>query len=566
MNPSNNPSIEPKPLLSPAWQQNLVLIAKNTPVWLAQLSREYQREIKTLDQIPDQELERLKSYGITGLWLVGVWQRSPASKKIKHLYGFDQLIASAYSILDYKIAEDLGGESALEKLKTRAQKKGIYLACDMVPNHTAIDSPWLIKHPDWYINSKSKPVDSWMFESPDLSPDSSVIIRLENGYYSQTGAAEAFLYEIKKTNRPLYIYHGNDGTSMPWNDTAQLDYLNPRTRTAMKNRIIEVAKIFSIVRMDAAMTLLKQHFKRLWYPNSGADANIPTRIENTMNQEEFDILMPDEFWGEIIEMLAIKAPDTLILAEAFWMMEKYFVQSLGMHRVYNSAFLNCMREEENKIFRDYLIEILGSDRFILNSFVNYMTTPDEIPTTTVFGKGKKYFGVFGFMATLPGLPLIGHGQIEGFAEKFGMDFGKPFLDETPDNQFINDHLRLIAPLLCNRNRFSSSQNLTIYDFTNDSSKIDENVFVLTNNIDSQRTLIIFNNQDKSISGKITQSALNQISKPKNLLSGLNIEGQDQLNLREIRFGDQKKIPANLISSKGLEIQLKPYDLFVYNVN
>ncbi len=105
--------------LFPVWQRDLVLIAKNTPVWLSQLSKEYQREIKTLDQIPDEELISLRSFGITGLWLVGVWQRSPASKRIKHLYGHDQLIASAYSILDYKISEDYGGEPAFEILKIK---------------------------------------------------------------------------------------------------------------------------------------------------------------------------------------------------------------------------------------------------------------------------------------------------------------------------------------------------------------------------------------------------------------------------------------------------------------
>ena len=87
------------------------------------------------------------------------------------------------------------------------------------------------------------------------------------------------------------------------------------------------------------MTILKQHFKRLWYPDAGAHKNIPTRIANVLTQAEFDALMPDEFWCEVMEDLTSEAPDTLILAEAFWMMEKYFVQSLGMHRVYNSAFL-----------------------------------------------------------------------------------------------------------------------------------------------------------------------------------------------------------------------------------
>ena len=566
MNSSKNLPWDHKTTLSAEWQRDLVLIAKNTPVWLAQLSKEYQREIKTLDQIPDEELDNLRSYGITGLWLVGVWQRSQASKRIKHLYGYDQLIASAYSILDYKIAKDLGGEPALNKFKIRALRKSIYLACDMVPNHTAIDSPWLLKHPDWFIHTAIKPVDTWKFESPDLSPDPSVAIRLEDGYYTQTSAAEVFQYKANNVDIPVYIYHGNDGTSMPWNDTAQLDYLNTETRKAMKARIIEVAKIFNIVRMDAAMTLLRLHYKRLWYPDVGADKNIPTRVGNVMTQAEFDTLMPDEFWLEVLQALSREAPDTFILAEAFWMMEKYFVQSLGMHRVYNSAFLNHLRDEKNKKFRKYILEILGSDHFMLDSFVNYLTTPDEKPAAVSFGKGKKYFGVCGLMAALPGLPLFGHGQIEGFTEKFGMDFGRPFLEESPDAQFISDHQRLIAPLLRQRSRFSSSENLKMYDFINETSILDKNVYIFTNIINSLRTLIIFNNQDKEVIGKIEKSAHIQITEHTDLLQALQLKGQDQVMLKEIRFGDKLKIPVKQLSSNGLKLHLQPYDFLVYDVS
>ena len=33
------------------------------------------------------------------------------------------------------------------------------------------------------------------------------------------------------------------------------------------------------------------------------------------------------------------------------MMEGYFVRTLGMHRVYNSAFMNMLRDEENAKYR-----------------------------------------------------------------------------------------------------------------------------------------------------------------------------------------------------------------------
>ncbi len=45
-----------------------------------------------------------------------------------------------------------------------------------------------------------------------------------------------------------------------------------------------------------------------------------------------------------------------------------------------------------------------------------------------FGKGDKCFGVAALMSTLPGLPMFGHGQIEGFTEKYGMEYRRPRYD------------------------------------------------------------------------------------------------------------------------------------------
>ncbi len=88
---------------------NCVLIAKNSYVWLDQLSRAYQQPIQRLDQIPDQELDRLAQLGMNGLWLIGLWERSKASQRIKQMCGNPDAVASAYSLADYAIAGDLGG-------------------------------------------------------------------------------------------------------------------------------------------------------------------------------------------------------------------------------------------------------------------------------------------------------------------------------------------------------------------------------------------------------------------------------------------------------------------------
>ena len=55
----------------------------------------------------------------------------------------------------------------------------------------------------------------------------------------------------------------------------------------------------------------------------------------------------ETIWREVVDRVAREVPDTLLLAEAFWMMEGYFVRTLGMHRVYNSAFMHMFKKEEN---------------------------------------------------------------------------------------------------------------------------------------------------------------------------------------------------------------------------
>ena len=80
------------------WMAHLVLMAKNAYVWMDQLSKKYQRAITKLNQIPDEDLRMLADRGFSGLWLIGLWERSHASAKIKQLCGNPDAISSAYSL------------------------------------------------------------------------------------------------------------------------------------------------------------------------------------------------------------------------------------------------------------------------------------------------------------------------------------------------------------------------------------------------------------------------------------------------------------------------------------
>lgn len=552
------------------WMPNLVLMAKNAYVWLDQLSKKYQQPIIHLDQIPDGELDRLAAWGFTGLWLIGLWERSKASERIKKMCGNPEALASAYSLKEYRIAGDLGGEEALKDLQHRCWQRGIRLASDMVPNHMAIDSAWIYEHPEWFISLPYSPFPSYTFNGADLSHDSRGEIKIEDHYYDRTDAAVVFKYHDHQKNRTSFIYHGNDGTSMPWNDTAQLNYLDPNVREAVIRTILDVARRFPIIRFDAAMTLAKRHYQRLWYPLPGKGCDIPSRSDFGMPQDSFDQRMPEEFWREVVDRVAAEAPDTLLLAEAFWLMEGYFVRTLGMHRVYNSAFMNLLRDEDNAKYRQVMKNTLEFDPEILKRYVNFMNNPDEETAATQFGKGDKYFGICTIMATMPGLPMFGHGQVEGLTEKYGMEYKRAYWDEIHDQQLIERHTWQIFPLIKKRWLFANVDNFYLYDFFNQNGIVDENVFVYSNIAGNERSLVIYHNRFGDTSGWVRNSvgfmdkALGSIRQV-DLSAGLELPDRknvfvifcDSLTGLEYIRNSQE------IAKKGLFIQLNAYRAHVF---
>jgi len=558
------------------WMPNLVLMAKNIYVWLDQLSKEYKRSINRLDEIPEEELDKLASWGITGLWLIGVWERSSASQKIKQLRGNPEAVASAYSLFNYEVASDLGGFEAYDRLREKAWKKSIRMASDMVPNHMGIDSKWLIEHPDWFISLNFSPFPSYSFGGPNLSWDERVGIYLEDHYYDNSDAAVVFKRVDFWSGSEKYIYHGNDGTSMPWNDTAQLNYLIPEVRESVIQTILHVARLFPIIRFDAAMTLAKRHYQRLWFPEPGSGGDIPSRAEFGISKEQFNAAFPKEFWREVVDRVAKEVPDTLLLAEAFWLMEGYFVRTLGMHRVYNSAFMNMLRDEKNQEYRLVIKNTLEFDPEILKRYVNFMNNPDERTAVDQYGKSDKYFGICIMLATMPGLPMLGHGQVEGYTEKYGMEYKRAYWDETPDPYLVERHEREIFPLLRKRYLFAGVENFLLYDFFTSDGHVNEDVFAYSNGNADQRALVIYHNKYARTSGWIRlSSAYPEKSKEKDsskrtmiqksLAEGLKLRNEANYFclFRDHRTGLQYIRNNQLLHHQGLYVDLDGYQYYVF---
>lgn len=549
------------------WMPNVVMIAKNVFVWFDQLSKKYKQPIYHLDHIPDEELDQLAKWGFNALWLIGVWQRSSASKIIKQWCGNPEAEASAYSLYDYVISTDLGGENALHNLRERAWRRGIRLASDMVPNHMAIDSKWMIEHPDWFIHLPYSPFPSYSYSGESVSKNPGIGIYIEDHYFSRSDAAVTFKRVNFPTGEVQYIYHGNDGTSMPWNDTAQLNYLKSEVREAVIQTILHVARMFSIIRFDAAMTLTKKHYHRLWFPAPGSGGDIPSRAEHGLSKLDFDKAIPREFWREVVERVNQEAPDTLLLAEAFWLLEGFFVRTLGMHRVYNSAFMNMLRDEDNAKYRSVIKNTIEYDPEILKRFVNFVNNPDEETAVHQFSKGDKYFGICLLLVTMPGLPMFGHGQIEGFAEKYGMEYRRAYWDEKADEGFIQHHERIIFPLMRRRYIFAEVKNFLLYDFFTSEGFVNEDVFAFSNCSGSERSLIIYHNKFGETSGWIRLSAAFAIKIDeetqliqKSLGDGLLLSIQeDYFCIFRDQISGLEYIRNNReIHEKGLYLKLKAY--------
>jgi glycosidase len=552
------------------WMTTSVLLAKSIYVWLDQLSSRYQRTITTLSEIPDEELSQLASRGFNALWMIGIWERSRASKRIKQLCGNPEAEASAYALHAYRVAEELGGENALQDLESRCRQYGIRLACDVVPNHTGIDSELVMEHPEWFLQTDRAPYPAYNFSGPDLCETEGISIRIEKGYWDHSDAAVVCEHHDHASGQRRYIYHGNDGTHMPWNDTAQLNFLMPEVRQAMSDLILAIAKRFSLIRFDAAMTLARKHFRRLWFPPPGGSAGVPSRSAFALSDQDFTAAFPVEFWREVVDRINREAPDTLLIAEAFWLMESYFVRNLGMHRVYNSAFMNLLKREENAKYRQILKDTLAYNPGILKRYVNFMNNPDEATAVEQFGKDDKYFGVATLLATLPGLPMFGHGQIEGYREKYGMEYRRAYWEEKPDIGFIKHHEQQIFPLLRTRHLFADVEHFSLYDFMTDQG-VDENVFAYSNGSIGQKQLVVYNNSTQATRGRIHLAADKASQEEEGVALpmppfwhelGLDRSDDPFCRFRDLQ-GNQHLVSRDQLSH-GLELQLDGYEHRVFS--
>jgi hypothetical protein len=232
--------------------------------------------------------------------------------------------------------------------------------------------------------------------------------------------------------------------------------------------------------------------------------------------------------------------------------------------------MNMMRDEENAKYRSVIKNTLEFDPDIMKRYVNFMSNPDERTAIDQFGKGDKCFGVAAVMATLPGLPMFGHGQIEGFTEKYGMEYQWPRYEENADHWLVERHEREIAPLLHRRWLFAESRNFLLYDFFEASGSVDENVFAYSNRKGGERALVVYNNRYGTARGTIDFSAAyadkgaGQLRQQR-LCEGLGVTEDScfVLAFRDSLTGLEYLRRALDVAERGLTLDLHAYQCHVF---
>ena len=340
----------------------------NTRVWLTQLAAQLGRPA-TLDDIPDDELDRLEKAGFDWVWLLSVWQTGRAAQQVSRSHaGWRQefedtlpdlrdedIAGSGFAIVGYTVHASLGGDGALARLRERLRLRGLKLLLDFVPNHMALDHPWLETHPERFVHGSEQ----------DLS-------RAPHNYCRLTGRGA-----------PLVLAYGRDPYFSGWPDTLQLDYSNPGTQDAMIGELQAIAARCDGVRCDMAMLVLPDVFERTWARRA------------------------PPFWPRAIEQVRQRAPDFMFMAEVYWDLE-WTMQQQGFDYAYDKRLYDRLREGHARPVREHLHAGLDYQ----NKLARFIENHDEPRAASVFSPhAHEAAAVITFLS--PGLRFFHQGQFDG---------------------------------------------------------------------------------------------------------------------------------------------------------
>jgi hypothetical protein len=362
----------------------------NTRVWLTDLSREAGRPA-TLDDIPDNELDRIAELGFDWIWFLSVWTTGEKSRTIsrenlewQHEFKAtlpdlkdEDIGGSGFAIAEYHVHPTLGGDEALKRLRERLKERDLKLMLDFVPNHMGPDHAWVKKHPDYFVQGTEE----------DLRQSPQNYTRIKNG------------------KKEYIIAYGRDPYFSGWPDTLQLDYSNPATAEAMTNELLRISNQCDGVRCDMAMLILPEIFERAW----GRKAQ--------------------SFWPEAITVVRKQHADFCFMAEVYWDLE-WTLQQIGFDYTYDKRLYDRLREGNVRAIHEHFY----ADITFQDKLVRFLENHDEMRAASVFPLPQlKAAMAITYLA--PGLRFFHQGQLAGKTIRIS-----PHLIRSPQ-EHSNDNLQ-----------------------------------------------------------------------------------------------------------------------------
>jgi hypothetical protein len=372
----------------------------NTRVWLTELGRTLGRPA-TLDDIPDTELDRVAGMGFDWVWLLSVWRTGAAGQRVSRAnpewrrefeqtlpdLREDDIAGSGFAITGYTVHPGLGGDAALARLRARLRACEMRLMLDFVPNHTALDHPWVEEHPEFYVAG------------------SELDLTREPRNYTW----------VRRKHGELLLAHGRDPYFAGWPDTLQLDYANPATQEAMIGELLRIGGQCDGVRCDRAVLVLPDVFERTW----GRRAQ--------------------PFWSRATARVRERFSEFRFMAEVYCDLEWTMLQQ-GFDYAYDKRLYDRLREGHARPVREHLFAGLDFQ----NRLARFLENHDEPRAAASFGPGT-YEAAAIVTYLSPGLRFFHQGQFEGRAKRLSPHLARAPLEplDPARQQF---YARLLAVL------------------------------------------------------------------------------------------------------------------------
>ena len=351
------------------WPDRPVIYEINTAVWLNDLARAAQRRV-TLAGVTAADWDAVTPPGVDAVWLMGVWERSPAGLALANANAELQasftealpdlqpadVIGSPYCVRRYAVDAAFGGPDALAVAREALAARGVRLILDYVPNHVAPDHPWVSGRPELFVRGTPE----------DLKADPA-------GWMEVGG---------------LVLAHGRDPYFPPWPDVMQLDAFSPALRTATVDTLAGIAAQCDGIRCDMAMLMTNEVFARTWGGRTGP--------------------APDaEFWPAVLGALRARHPATVLIAEAYWDME-WTLQQQGFSFCYDKRLYDRIVEQDASAVRAHL----GADLDYQARLLRFLENHDEPRIASRLDGGAERAAAV-TIATLPGATMWHEGQFQG---------------------------------------------------------------------------------------------------------------------------------------------------------